>query len=110
MKEMLYCLIAVAGYVSAQRSIFLELGTPAVPLDPATHRESKITYQVAVPTVSEWTEEMAVCIWLEFLAVAEIASASHAGFTRSANSCSVQPSGIYVLIARSMAFTKSRQQ
>jgi hypothetical protein len=95
--SLLCSLLAVAGFALAQRSVLLEMSAPATNLNPATHRESKVTYQVAVATVSEWTEDMVVCIWTEFLAVAAIASASHAGFTRSANSYSVQPSGIYVV-------------
>jgi hypothetical protein len=40
---------------------------------------------------------MAVCIWTEYLATAADASQSFAGYTRSTNSYSMQPSGIYVI-------------
>jgi hypothetical protein len=81
----------------SHRSVLLELSETSSSSSPAAHRESKITYQVVVSSVIEWTEKMAVCIWIEYLATAADASQSFAGYTRSTNSCSMQPSGIYVI-------------
>jgi hypothetical protein len=96
MLRLLLFVATVAINVLAQRSVLLESSASSVSWNPATHRESKIVYQVAVATVSEWTDEMMVCIWTEYLALDAITSASPAGFTRSIYSCTVQPSGIYV--------------